>query len=66
MTYNEELPLKSMTLWTRCLVTSRDKLKTYLHYRSACDHHSWQDVNLSSGTPAHKVTWPFDHVVMEK
>ena len=43
-----------------------DKLKTlYLHYQSAYDHHTWQDSNLPWWAPAHKVTWPFDHVVLQ-
>ena len=44
---------------------SRDKLKTYFQYQSAYDHQSRQDRNLSWWASAHKVTWSFDHVVLQ-
>ena len=43
---------------------SPDKPNTlHLHYQSVYGHQTWQDGNLSWWPPAHKVTWPFDHVV---
>ena len=44
---------------------SRDKLKKlYLVYQGAYGHQTWQDGNLPWWTPAHKVTWLFDHVIL--
>ena len=42
---------------------SNEKLKTYIHYQSAYSHQTLPNGNLPRWTPAHKVTWPFDHVV---
>ena len=42
----------------------RDKLKTSLHYHSAYGYQTWQDSNLPWWASAHKVTWPFDHMVL--
>ena len=54
------------SLWSCNFLKSPDKLKTfYLHYQSACSHQTWQDFNLLWWATAHKVTWHFDHVVLE-
>ena len=45
--------------WRPC-----DKLKLYLHYHSAYDHQTGQDGNLPWWAPAHKVTRPFNQVVL--
>ena len=43
----------------------RDKLKrSNLYYQSGYDNQIWQDGNLPKWAPTHKVTWPFDHVVL--
>ena len=53
------LPLKSHKPW------SRDKLKSLcFYYHRTYSHHSWQNGNLPWCTPAYKVTWAFDHVVL--
>ena len=36
----------------------------YLHYHNAYGHQTGQDSDLSGGAPTHKVTWPFDHVIL--
>ena len=38
--------------------------KTYLHYCNANGHLTWQCDGLPWGAPTHKVTWPFDHVIL--
>ena len=44
---------------------SRGKLKTlYLHYQGLYGYQTWPDGNLPWWAPAHKVKWPFDHVVL--
>ena len=44
---------------------SHDKLKTlYLHYHSAYGHQTLQDGNVPRWAPTHKVTWPFQQVVL--
>ena len=54
-----------ITLWSRCFVRSRDKVKLlYLHYLSAYGHQTLQDDNLSWFAPVYKETWFFDHVVL--
>ena len=45
-----------MTLWSRVLARSRDKLKSFFDYHCAYGHQTWQDVNLPWWAPAHKVT----------
>ena len=41
------LPIKSVTISSRCFAKSRDELRTYLHYHKAYDQKSWQDNDLS-------------------
>ena len=44
---------------------SPHKLKTlYLYFQTAYDHQTWQYGNLPWWALAHKVTWPFDHLVL--
>ena len=38
--------------------------KTYLQFHNAYGHQTWQGGVLPWGAPTHKVTWPFDHVVL--
>ena len=53
------------SLWSHGLPRPHGKLKSlHLHYHSAYGHQTWQDGNLSSWAPAHKVTWPVDHMVL--
>ena len=47
---------KLITIESRGLARLRDKLKTYLHYLNTYRRQSWQDDDLSSGTPTHIVT----------
>ena len=35
-----------------------------LPHHNGYDQQTWQDGDLSWGAPTHKVTWPFDHVVL--
>ena len=52
------------TVCSRGLARSPDKLKAlYLYYHYVYGHQSCQDGNLPRGTPTHKVTWLFEHVV---
>ena len=37
----------------------------YLHYHNASCHRTWQDGDLSCGTPTNEVKWPFDHVALQ-
>ena len=54
-----------MTLWSRGLWRSSDKLKSlYLHYQSAYGYHTWQESNLPCWTLAYKIAWSFDYVVL--
>ena len=49
------------------VITSRScgKPKTlYLHYQGLYGYQTWSDGNLPWWAPAHKVKWPFDHVVL--
>ena len=63
LTYHEGLPPIIYT--PPCLVRSHDKLKTlYLHYYNAYGHKTWQDDVLPWVTSTHKVTWPFNHLVL--
>ena len=55
-----------MTIWSRGLARSREILKSlYIHYYSAYGYQTWQDGNLPWWAPAYKVTWPFDHMVLQ-
>ena len=48
-----------LTFW------SRDKLKILkLHYLNTYDHKTWQDGDLRYAASTHKVTWPYNHVVL--
>ena len=47
----------SLKPWSRGLVRSHDKLKSYLHYHSVYGHQTWKDGKLPWWTPAYKVTW---------
>ena len=38
-------------------------LKTFLHFRNACGHQTWQDDDLPREALTHKVPWPFYHIV---
>ena len=58
-------PIKSRFLWSRGLAKSCFKLKTYLHYRNAHRHQTWEGSDLPWKTPTHRVTWPFHHVVLQ-
>ena len=59
-------PQSHMTLWSRDLARFSDKPKPlYLHYHSANDLKTWQDVDLSRRAPSHKVTQRSDHVVLQ-
>ena len=54
------LPIKLLDLW------SSDKLKPlYLHYQSDYDLQTWQSGDLCLGVYAQKVTWFFDHMVLQ-
>ena len=56
--------LYHVTLWPRCHMRSRDKLKTqYLLLCKAYGHQTWQDGGLWWGKPTHNVRWPSDHVI---
>ena len=53
-----------MTLWSRGLPRSCDKLKSsYLYYCSANHHLGWQNDDLPWRAPTHKVKRSFDYVV---
>ena len=39
--------------------------KLYLHFHIAYGHQTWQSGNLSYRAANNKVTWPFDHVVLQ-
>ena len=54
-----------MTLWSRDLARSRDKLKPYLHYHSAYGHETWQDYVLSWRAPNNKVSQCPDHMILK-
>ena len=42
------------------------QIKTlYLHYHSAYGHQTWQGDDLPWGAPTHKITWHFDHMVLQ-
>ena len=49
-----------MTLWSRGLLKSRDKLKAlYLHHHSAYSHQTWQGGGLHWGAPTYKISLLF-------
>ena len=55
-----------ITLLSRDLERSSYKQKPlYLYYQSAYGRQSWQDGNLTWQAPTYKVTWPFDHMVLQ-
>ena len=59
------LPWSQMTIWSYFCVRSRDELDTsYLNYNSVYGHKTWHDDNLPSVTFTHKVTWPYNYVVL--
>ena len=66
MTYYEGLTsIKSHGPLPRGLARSRDKLNSlYIYYQSGYDDQTWQDVNSPRWTATHKVTRPFDHVIL--
>ena len=50
------LPISHMTLWSRGLGGSRNKLKLlYLHKHRAHGHQTWKDGNIPERAPNHKV-----------
>ena len=54
-----------MTLWSRGLMRSRDKLKpSYLHYHDLYNHQIWQDDNFPWWPCVYDITWPFDQVAL--
>ena len=57
--------IKSMTLWSRNLARSRNKVKTYFRYQSTYGHQTWYDGSLPRGVSTHKVIWCFHHFVFE-
>ena len=60
--------LAQMKLTKQVQITSlRQDHVTYqkhLHYQSAYGHQTWQDGNFPWWASIHKVTWPFDHMVL--
>lgn len=59
------VPKSRMTLELRELERSLYKLKTlYLHDYSVCCQQIWQRGDLQWRSPAHKVTWSFQHIVL--
>ena len=55
-----------MTLWSRGLARSHDKLKLlYLHYHSAHDHQTWKNSDLPWGAPNHKVIYCLVRMVLQ-
>ena len=55
-----------MTIWSRDLSRSRDKLKPlYFHYHIAYGHRTWWDGNISWMDPNHKVTQHSVHFVLQ-
>ena len=51
-------PNHNALFWSYGLAKSRDKWKLlYFHYHSACDHQTWQDVDLPLWAPTCKITW---------
>ena len=54
-----------MTLWSRTLARSRDKLKPLdLNYYSAYDHQAWQGADLPLGVPNRYSHLTFNLVVL--
>ena len=54
-----------MALEPRSLAKSRDKLKPlYLHYHNVYSNQTWQDGDILCGGCTHKVTRPFNHLVL--
>ena len=37
----------------------------FLNYHDACGCQTWQGGDLPMGAPTHKITRPFDHVVLQ-
>ena len=55
-----------MTLWSRDLARSHDKLKSsYLYYHDAYGYKTWQDVDLLWTVSTHKVSWPYNHILQD-
>ena len=53
-----------VTLWPRCHMGSRDKLKTkYLLFHMVYDYHTWQGGDSWWGKLSHNLRWLFDHVI---
>ena len=50
------LPINSHSPLNLCLLWSRDKLKTYLHYYNAYGHKTYQGDDIIPGAPTHKFT----------
>ena len=65
--YNEQFSSKShKALWLRGFTRSREKLDLlYLYNHKAYGHQTWQGGDLLWEASFHKVTWPFDQVVLE-
>ena len=40
-------------------------LETYFYYHNDYGHHTWQGSDLPWGAPTHKISWPFNHVVLQ-
>ena len=67
-------PQSHITLWSQSHITlwscgptrSRDKLKPFhLYYQSSYGRQTWQDADLPSVPPTHKVTERFSHIVLQ-
>ena len=55
-----------MTPWSSGHARWLDKLKhLHLHYHSTYGHQTWQDDDLPWWAPTHKITSPFNHVVLQ-
>ena len=64
--YHEEfLPIKShdpLITWSSVITWQTKTI--ILRYHNAYGQQTWQDGGLFWGAPAHKVTWPFDYVIL--
>ena len=63
--YERILPVKSNDPLIRWLCSITWQAKTCLQCHSAYGHQIWQDGNLSWLALAHKITWYFNHLVLE-
>ena len=64
VTYHVEVPA-TKSYEPRGPSRSRDKLKSlYLLYRNVYGHKIWQDDDLLWAASTHRVTWPYNHLVL--